>query len=323
MLLAVDRALKGVLIASPPGTGKSILARSFPSILPQCDPGSDGVSDVKSRAGASSNLGRKPGFPMAEPFVEAPLGITEDMLLGGVDFGSTLAGGRRRISSGLLARANGGFVCVDHINLLDSANLRHLLAALDSGVVVIEREGMSGRCEARFALIGTMDSWHMPAEPALRDRIGLIIDHRGKPSNTDRGEIIDRAEQFIRDPDGFCEHFAAPQSELRQRILAARARLSSISIDRSQVYGISATAVHLGLPRSRADLLAVRGARASAALRGGAKVEEADLTTAIDYVLIPRAENHAARQAVKRQKLAQDDHGLGDLRESPSEVLSE
>src|SRR5262249_45452847 len=139
----------------------------------------------------------------------------------------------------------------------------------------------------------------------------------------DRGEIIDRAEQFIRDPDGFCEHFAAQQSELRQRILAARACLSSISIDRSQVYGISATAVHLGLPSSRADLLAVRAARASAALRGSAKVEEGDLTTAIDYVLMPRAENHAARRAVKRQKAAQGDHGLGDLRESPSEVLSE
>src|SRR5262249_47278320 len=277
----------------------------------------------KLAVGSSSTAGRKQGSPMTVPFVEVPLGTTEDMLLGGVDFGPTLAGGTRLISTGLLARANGGFIYVDHINLLDSANLRHLLSALDSGVVVIEREGLSGQCEARFALIGTTDTCHIPAGSALKDRVGLIVENHENPSDADRGEIVDRTERFVRDPEGFCEQFATTQRELRQRVLAARKLLSSISIDRFQMSAISAAAVDLGIESSRADLLAVRAARGRGALRRRAPGEDGDLTTAIDYVLMPRADNHAARKPVKRQKLAQGESGFGDLRESPSEALSE
>src|SRR5262249_15717791 len=155
-------------------------------------------------------------------------------------------------------------ICVDHIELLDSANLRHLLAALDSAFVVVEREGISARCEARFALIGTLDPRYTQAEAALKDRVGLIVEHYGSPSDKDRREIVDRTELFIRDPDGFCERFAAQQSSLCRLIVAARARLSSVLIERAQISRISATAVDMGIESSRADLLAVRAARASA-----------------------------------------------------------
>jgi ABC-type glutathione transport system ATPase component len=56
MLLAVDPALGGVVIPSAVGSGKSTLARAFADILPE-----------------------------GTPFVELPLNVTEDRLIGGVD----------------------------------------------------------------------------------------------------------------------------------------------------------------------------------------------------------------------------------------------
>jgi magnesium chelatase subunit D len=56
LLLAVNPALAGVAIAAPVGSGKSTLARAFAALL-----------------------------PAGTPFVELPVGATEDSVLGGLD----------------------------------------------------------------------------------------------------------------------------------------------------------------------------------------------------------------------------------------------
>jgi len=79
MLLAIDPALGGVVIPSAVGSGKSTLARAFAGIL------SEGT-----------------------PFVELPLNVTEDRLIGGVDLEATLASGVRVVQHGVLSKADGG-----------------------------------------------------------------------------------------------------------------------------------------------------------------------------------------------------------------------
>jgi magnesium chelatase subunit D len=348
MLLAVDPGLKGTLIIGPSGTGKSFLARCFWSIFPEeespeQESGRIGISRSRidgkgrvteeggpiaaGRAAASDEAGRlavRSNFEWRSgstaPFIEIPVSATEDMLLGGVDVGLALVEGGRRLSSGLLSKADGGFVSVDGIDLLEWTNLRHVLAALDSGVVMIERDGFSTRHHARFALIGTMNTWDNQTAVALKDRVGLIIEGWEAPTESDRTDILDRADRFIMDPAGFCDEFEATATELRNQVREARGRLSSISIGRSDISRISATAVSLGINSSRADLFAVRAARASAAFRGAPQVGEADVMAAIEYVLLPRATTGEARQGVRAEPLTGSDLDLAsDQMESREE----
>src|SRR2546429_132497 len=94
LLLAVDAGLQGLLIESAPGMGKSAITRAYRALLPA-------------------------------PFVEIPLGVTEDRLLGGLDLERTIATGRRESARGLLAAAHGGTVYIDEINLLETSAANH------------------------------------------------------------------------------------------------------------------------------------------------------------------------------------------------------
>ena len=77
MLLAVEPRLRGALIAAAPGSAKSLLVRALPAILPE---------PLLNGAGKAAGPVITP-----PPFVEMPLNVTEDRLLGGIDLERTLA----------------------------------------------------------------------------------------------------------------------------------------------------------------------------------------------------------------------------------------
>ncbi len=276
LLLAVDPLLGGVVVAAGVGTGKSTLARSF------------------SRLFGMATDGPPP------PFVELPVGVTEDRLLGGLDLEATLARGERVLRSGLLARADGGLLYADGVNLLDDSTINHLLSALDSGVVRVEREGLSVVELSRFALISTYDPAEGPPRRHLMDRVGLIVAPIGQAPARSRAEVVRRnldadavarlkSKAKIRAAAQAENPYDDEESLLAATVMAARELLPSVKISDHYLTQISQAALALGVEGHRADIFAVRAALASAALVGREEVNEEDLERAVRFVMVPRA----------------------------------
>lgn len=269
LLLAVEPALRGALIASESGSGKSTLARAFASLLSK---------DTSPFAGHTQG-----------ELVELPIGITEDRLLGGLDLEETLAKGKRSFSRGLLSKADGGVLHVDDINLLDPNIAAHIAHAMDAKQVRIEREGLSAIHAADFILIGTYNAVAVEPSSLLLERVGLIVDSRAECSVAETAEIIDLSFRFESNPLSFADEFALETAEIKGLVEGARARLPRVCVARDQVRQIAAIAIELGVEGNRPDIFALKAARANAALAGRVEVKDDDIVAAVQFVLVPRA----------------------------------
>ena len=78
-------------------------------------------------------------------FVTLPLGATEERLVGTLDLDAALSEGRAQFSPGVLAKADGGVLYVDEVNLLPDHLVDLLLDVAASGTNLIERDGTN--CE--------------------------------------------------------------------------------------------------------------------------------------------------------------------------------
>ena len=262
MLLAVDSSLGGVVIPSAVGSGKSTLARAFAGILPE-----------------------------DTPFVELPLNVTEDRLIGGVDLEATLASGVRVVQHGVLSKAHGGVLYVDSLSLLDSSAVSHIMDAMSRGEVLVEREGLSEVHPASFMLVGTYDPTDGDVRMGLLDRVGIIVPFTAQNDYRARKKIVTtvlgkRDEEDTRDE----------LKMLSGLVQAAREQLKHVSITKEQVQALIQTALSLGVEGNRADIFTIRAALASAALAQRSDVEDEDMKLAIKLVLIPRATRMPERE---------------------------
>jgi hypothetical protein len=196
-LTAIDPKIGGVLIEGPRGMAKSTLARGLADLL------------------ASGQ------------FVTLPLGATEERLVGTLDLDTALSEGRAQFSPGVLAKADGGVLYVDEVNLLPDHLVDLLLDVAASGTNLIERDGISHRHSAKFVLIGTMNPEEGELRPQLLDRFGLNVALGGHTAPEQRGQIIRRRLDFDSDPQGFCAEWEHRQQSLRERCEQARCASSS------------------------------------------------------------------------------------------------
>ncbi len=263
MLAVIEPAIGGVLIRGGKGTAKSTAVRALQSVLPEL------------------------------PLVTLPLNATEEMLLGGLDWRAALQTGHRRFQAGLLARADGGILYIDEVNLLDDHLVDVILDTLAAGWHRVEREGVAAAHAARITLVGTMNPEEGELRPHLLDRFGLCVEVRAEADLERRVLVLERREQFDRDPPEFQRRFHAEEERLRGQLLAAREQMGRVGLaSRLRMFIAELCAQHQ-VAGHRADLTLQRAAMALAALEGRPEVTLTDIERLAPLVL-----GHRRREAL-------------------------
>ena len=203
-----------------------------------------------------------------------PLSITDERLLGGLDLPATLASGRPVLQRGLLAESDGSVVLLAMAERLPTATAARLCAVIDTGEVRLERDGLTVQSPTRFGVVAL--------DEGLSDDEALVIGLRDRLAfDIDLSQVSPRTASA----EDFSEHWI----ENTINIAAGRKRLAQLKMSDDVIAAICGTALALGVDSPRASLLAMRVARASAALDGNHTVTEEDASIAAQLVLGPRA----------------------------------
>ncbi|MDO6416203.1 magnesium chelatase subunit D [Sphingomonas sp. BIUV-7] len=255
--------------ATPNALADAILAARLCAIDPRlCGLVLRGDPDARNAVIAALQA----GLPADVAVRRVPLHVDDERLLGGIDLTETLARGEAVSRIGLLAEADGGMLVLPMADRLSDATAARIAAVIDTGEVVIERDGIALRAGTRFVTV-VLDDGIEPEEgppAALVERMAFWIDLEGVRSpglGQDPGYPVLAPEDDRMLEQVGCE--AAETPELLEVVVR--------------------TAAVLGIDSIRPVLFALRAARASAKLARRCAIADADLTLAARLVLAPRA----------------------------------
>ena len=323
LLSAVDPSLGGVIIAGGRGTGKSVLARGLHNLIPpievldneaifqkatqgnislksisrNLDPYKPDEWDTNTNKLLEKIIGSNfqnrvediPKKVIQAPFIQVPIGITEDRLVGSIDVASSLNSGEQVFQPGILADAHRGVLYVDDINLLDDGIVNLILEATGREQNNIEREGLSLSHPCRSLLIATYN----PEEGALRDhvldRFAIVLSADQTINYSQRVEITKSVLSHAENNIEFAEKWSEETENLSTQLVLARQWLKDVKITNEQITYLVNEALRGGVEGHRSELFAVKVAKANAALRGDENVNSEDLKVAVRLVILPRA----------------------------------
>lgn len=255
LLNSVNPKIGGVLISGQKGTAKSTLVRGLSGLIP----------------------GMK--------VVDLPLNVTEDRLIGTIDIEKAITTGGKYFEPGILAKSDGNILYVDEVNLLSEYIVNSLLDAAQSGINVVEREGISHSHKAQFVLVGTMNPEEGMLNPQFLDRFGLYVEVKGENDVDERKQVISRRLEYEQFPEQFKHKFEPREKELTEKIHAARKFLEQVEISDSIIKMAAEIAQQAYCQGHRADLVMVETARTIAALQERRYITLEDLKDAAELAL--------------------------------------
>ncbi|MEO0999628.1 MAG: magnesium chelatase subunit D [Pseudomonadota bacterium] len=215
------------------------------------DPEGLGGAALRARPGPARDAWLSAFEALAGPLRRVPPGISEDRLEGGLDLAETLAAGRPVRRRGVLEEDG------------------HLLLPM--------AERMEPGTAARIA-----------AAQEARALCLIALDEGAEPDERAPRALSDRLA-FAPDLEGLARSDLDPPPVDADAVLAARAALPDVDFAPDLPEALTALAAALGIGSLRAPLLALRAARAAAALAGDAVAGQEAAEIAARLVLAPRA----------------------------------